>query len=272
MSAAKILSRLKGAVAVLVFGMTREHKDDFLRADAAEHEVELAWSEFDRRGRQVSELSRDAKEAEDEVERIRAILQDATAVHKGLLSGSIVVPSGWLYVDVPTEPPRTYGDGIREAALFVREWAVPMDSRHEASTKDLLFEIVDGIQGLVDEEPIRSAGDLVRQIREVAEAVAFQAGEPELEIAGTILSTLAKRPELVSRFMEEGSGLLVDGEIGPTTGCFSFYAVDGKIRRPEEAIAAKALRDALAEDRRQTEALGTMPAEEFSAAFGEAGR
>lgn len=88
-----------------------------------------------------------------------------------------------------------------------------------------------------------SAQDFIRQVAEVSAAVAFQAGVGAMEIAGQIISVLYAHPEHIDRFMDEGSGLLIDGTLNPENGCLSYMAVDGVIRRPSDLRAHKGRAD-----------------------------
>ena len=80
-------------------------------------------------------------------------------------------------------------------------------------------------------------------IAQVAEAVGRQAGVGGSETAGMIISCLAARPELIERFMVEGSSLLVEGEILPDKGLLTFHRIDGKVTTPQELREAMTVRD-----------------------------
>ena len=86
------------------------------------------------------------------------------------------------------------------------------------------------------------ATKVILHIANVAQAVAWQAGVGASETAGMIVSCLAAKPELVERFMEEGSGLLASGEIGPDHGCLTFHRMDGKVTTPAELRIARQAR------------------------------
>lgn len=86
---------------------------------------------------------------------------------------------------------------------------------------------------------------VVAHIGQVAEAVAWQAGVGASETAGMIISCLVAKPELIERFLTEGSGLLVSGEIGPDQGCMTFHRMDGKVTTPEELRMARDARKML---------------------------
>ena len=87
--------------------------------------------------------------------------------------------------------------------------------------------------------------EVILHIAKVAHAVGWQAGIGASETAGMIISCLAKRPELIERFLLEGSGLLVEGEISPEKGCLTFHRrLDGKVTTPQElriALVVKSL-------------------------------
>lgn len=75
---------------------------------------------------------------------------------------------------------------------------------------------------------------VIARIAEVANTVGWQAGIGGSETAGMIVSCLAKRPELIERFLKEGSELIIEGEIGPENGCLTFHRKDGKVTTPEQ--------------------------------------
>ena len=83
---------------------------------------------------------------------------------------------------------------------------------------------------------------LIAKIAETALRIAFQAGVDATSIAGQIVSCLAKRPELIDRFMIEGTGLFLSGEITAGKGCLSYLAGDGNIYGPEVARRSDAVR------------------------------
>lgn len=86
---------------------------------------------------------------------------------------------------------------------------------------------------------------LIEHIANVAKAVGWQAGVGASETAGMIVSCLAAKPELVQRFIDEGSGLLVSGEIGPEHGCLTFHRLDGNVTTPDELRVARQARKML---------------------------
>lgn len=75
---------------------------------------------------------------------------------------------------------------------------------------------------------------VVARVAECAHAMAFQCGEPGVEIAGQTISFLATHPEHIDRFMDEGNELWIDGTITHTGGCLSFRCIDDKIRSAAE--------------------------------------
>lgn len=97
---------------------------------------------------------------------------------------------------------------------------------------------------------------VIEHIAKVARAVGWQAGVGASETAGMIVSCLAAKPELVQRFLDEGSGLLVSGEIAPENGCLTFHRIDGDVTTPDELRvsrqARKMLLDAGAKPRPQS--------------------
>jgi hypothetical protein len=80
---------------------------------------------------------------------------------------------------------------------------------------------------------------VIKRIAEVSEAIGFQAGVGGVETAGFIISTLAREPHLLARFMAEGAELILDETINPGSGCLTYFARDGKIRRPVDARMAR---------------------------------
>lgn len=86
---------------------------------------------------------------------------------------------------------------------------------------------------------------VILHIAKVAEAVGWQAGVGASETAGMIISSLAAKPDLIDRFLRDGSGLLVSGEIGPEQGCLTFHRADGAVTTPEELRMARRARKLL---------------------------
>lgn len=77
-----------------------------------------------------------------------------------------------------------------------------------------------------------SMAALVQKIGEVSEAVAWQAGVGAMETAGQILSVLYAKPDLIARFMAEGSGMMIDGSLDVRNGRLSYYTANGSIHTP----------------------------------------
>lgn len=77
-----------------------------------------------------------------------------------------------------------------------------------------------------------TAADLVAKIAQVSTAVALQANEPAMEMAGQIISILAANPEHIERFMTEGSELFLDGTFNHENGSLTYRAMNGSILSP----------------------------------------
>ena len=88
-----------------------------------------------------------------------------------------------------------------------------------------------------------TAQQVIEKIAQVATAVGWQAGVGASETAGMFVSCLAERPDLIDRFMTEGAGLLVDGEIDAGKGCLTFYNTKGDITTPQELRMSCQVRD-----------------------------
>ena len=63
-----------------------------------------------------------------------------------------------------------------------------------------------------------TGAELVTKVAEVSAGFAFQGGTGLRECAGTVVSCLVRNPDLIHRFMPEGIGLILDGEIGVCRG------------------------------------------------------
>jgi hypothetical protein len=74
----------------------------------------------------------------------------------------------------------------------------------------------------------------IEKVKDVAAITGILSGTGGMELAGMILSSLAANPEHLSRFMSEGSGLLIDGTITFDNGCLSFRAINGTINTPAD--------------------------------------
>jgi hypothetical protein len=81
--------------------------------------------------------------------------------------------------------------------------------------------------------PALTAEGLIEQIASVARAVGWQANVGASEVAGQIVSRLAKDPHLIPRFMAEGSGMMIDGEFLQERGCLTYMAANGNVYTPE---------------------------------------
>ena len=75
---------------------------------------------------------------------------------------------------------------------------------------------------------------VIVRIAEVSTAVGWQAGVPATDIAGMIVSFLAANPEHLSRFMDEGSELFVDGTIRTEHGSLTYRSMGGEILSPAD--------------------------------------
>lgn len=74
----------------------------------------------------------------------------------------------------------------------------------------------------------------IEKVKDVAAMTGFLSGTGGMELAGMILSSLAANPENITRFMAEGSELLIDGTITYENGCLSFTAINGTINTPAD--------------------------------------
>jgi hypothetical protein len=85
--------------------------------------------------------------------------------------------------------------------------------------------------------------ETIRRIAEVAHAVSWQAGVGGMEIAGQIVSVLARHPEQIDAFLEHGTGWVIDTDLfGAEHGCLTFYNTRGEITTPEKLHDAKVIR------------------------------
>lgn len=75
---------------------------------------------------------------------------------------------------------------------------------------------------------------LIHKIAECCTGMAFQAGEPAVDMAGHTLSLLVAHPEHIDRYMREGNGLWLDGTINFQDGCLTYRANDGDIHHPRD--------------------------------------
>lgn len=94
---------------------------------------------------------------------------------------------------------------------------------------------VEEIDRVVQEATAAACVDsFVRHLARVAHAVGWQAGVGASETAGMIVSCLAERPALIERFLKDGAGLIIDGEIAAEKGCLTFHRQDGTVTTPQE--------------------------------------
>lgn len=78
------------------------------------------------------------------------------------------------------------------------------------------------------------ARDVIKAIANAAEAMAWQAGVGGMETAGSIVSYLARHPELIDDFIS-GKTSIIDWPLGwHTHGSLTWHGMDGKIHRPED--------------------------------------
>ena len=84
-----------------------------------------------------------------------------------------------------------------------------------------------------------TAGEIIAQIASVARAVGWQAGVGASEIAGQIVSRLARDPGLIPRFMADGSSMFLAGEFATERGCLTYMAANGSVYSPEFLAAHK---------------------------------
>jgi len=83
----------------------------------------------------------------------------------------------------------------------------------------------------------------IRRIAEVANAVAFQAGVGGMEIAGQIVSILARHPERVETFLRDGWEVEDDFIAHAENGCLTFFNQAGKVITPAELYDARQIQN-----------------------------
>lgn len=93
------------------------------------------------------------------------------------------------------------------------------------------------------------AKEVIDRIAEVAAAVGSQAAVGGSETAGLIVSVLARNPDQIDRFLQEGTELFIDGTMMPENGLLSWHAMNGTICTPQE------MRRRLADTRRTKEGM-----------------
>lgn len=86
-----------------------------------------------------------------------------------------------------------------------------------------------------DADPIVT---FIRKVAEAAEALGWQAGVGGMETAGGIVSFLARHPEHIAAFMENGSTFDLPFDWFEN-GCLTWQAQNGKIVHPDEVRAAR---------------------------------
>lgn len=86
---------------------------------------------------------------------------------------------------------------------------------------------------------LTEAQETIRRIAEVADAISWQSGVGGMELAGQIVSVLARHPELVERFLSGGSELMLEGLLGAERGCLTFYNMKGEVTTPHELAASR---------------------------------
>lgn len=74
---------------------------------------------------------------------------------------------------------------------------------------------------------------LIKRIAEVAQGIGDAAGVGASELAGQIVSCLAKKPEIIERFMLDGAEMIISGEIATENGVLTFHRQDGKVTTPD---------------------------------------
>ena len=75
---------------------------------------------------------------------------------------------------------------------------------------------------------------LFEKITEVSLTVAHLANVGAMETAGMIVSVLHANPDLIDRFMDEGSGMIVDGTICVENGGFSYHSIGAGLVTPKQ--------------------------------------
>ena len=77
-----------------------------------------------------------------------------------------------------------------------------------------------------------SANDTIRQIADMAEAIAWQAGVGGMEMAGTIISYLAQNPERTEHVLAHG---IIDEPDMWLNGRLTWFGMNDQIVTPEKA-------------------------------------
>lgn len=79
-----------------------------------------------------------------------------------------------------------------------------------------------------------SAEEFLTKVVDVSRAIGWQAGEPEMETAGLLISILHNHQEWIPRFMAEGTELFIDVGLWAELGSLNWRAKNGNIVSPEE--------------------------------------
>ena len=74
---------------------------------------------------------------------------------------------------------------------------------------------------------------VILKIARLAAAIAHQSGTASSELAGQMVSVLARDPSLVDRFLTDGSEMFLEGVFTPERGLLSWYGANNQIVTPE---------------------------------------
>lgn len=83
------------------------------------------------------------------------------------------------------------------------------------------------------------ACDVISRIAQVASAVGLQANVGAMELAGQIVSVLYAHPNLIDRFMAEGTELFIDGTFDASNGSLTYRSIGGDVLSPTVLRQAK---------------------------------
>jgi hypothetical protein len=78
-----------------------------------------------------------------------------------------------------------------------------------------------------------TAEHCIAHVTALSQAIAHQSGTASSELAGQIVSVLARDPSLIPRFMTDGSEMFLEGAFAPEKGLLSWYGQNGQIVTPE---------------------------------------
>ncbi len=84
---------------------------------------------------------------------------------------------------------------------------------------------------------MHAAEEIVLRVAELASAIARQSGTASSELAGQMISVLARDLSLIERFMRDGSEMFLEGAFMPEKGLLSWYGQNGQIVTPEDMRA-----------------------------------